>query len=80
MKRGKADTSGVGFSEGFGEIEGRFLGVLDEVSSLQLLRCSIIERDVMDLSYMVIKLESQSMQELVYEDEAVCTLTFWIAL
>lgn len=31
-KGGEADTSGVGFSDGFGEIEGRFLGVLDEVS------------------------------------------------
>lgn len=32
MKGGKADSSGVGFFEDFGEIEGRFLGVLDEVS------------------------------------------------
>lgn len=47
--------------------------MLDEESSLQLLRCSIIERHVMDLIYMITKLGSQSMQELVYVDEAVCT-------
>lgn len=48
-RRGEADAIAVGYFEGFDEFEGRTLGVLDEVSSLQLLLCSVSERDLMDL-------------------------------
>lgn len=39
----------MGFFQDFEEIEERMLGVLDKVSSLQLLRCSITERDFIDI-------------------------------